>query len=299
MALKIKDLPDEELFTSGHTACGGCGGALAARIALKVFGKNTMMYNPACCLLVFSATYPLASWKIPFLHVAFENTAAVSAGMKAGLESLGKDSLVVGMAGDGGTADIGIQAISGAAERNDDIIYICYDNEAYMNTGVQRSGATPFGASTTTTPATKLVGGKREFKKDFPRIMIAHEVPYVATASVSHPMDLLAKLEKAKNTKGFRYIQIFAPCPTGWRMDSTKSIEIGKMAVESGMWYLYESEYGKPEKITYTPKKKIPVKDYLMAQGRFKHLSEEDIAILQKWVDERWEKYYGKKEEKK
>ncbi|MEW5759519.1 MAG: pyruvate synthase subunit PorB [Candidatus Thermoplasmatota archaeon] len=286
--MKIKDLPDEELFTSGHTACPGCGGAIAIRIAMKVYGKNSMVYNPACCLLVFSGTYPLLAWKVPYHHVLFENTAACATGMKRALNRLGKpDVFVLGIAGDGGTADIGMQALSGAAERNEDIIYIMYDNEAYMNTGIQRSGATPYGAITTTTPRGTEIAGKKEFKKDVPQIMIAHEIPYVATACVSYPADLLAKLEKSKNIKGCRFLQILSPCPTGWRFDPSKTIEIGKKAVESGMWTLYEYENGKI-KINRKPKF-IPVKEYLSAQGRFSHLTEEDIEKTQQWVKNKWE----------
>ena len=289
MSLKIKDLPEENLFTKGHTACPGCGGAIMAKIAMKVFGKNTCAYFPANCLLVFGGTYPLNAFKVPYLHVLFENSAVCAAGIKRALNKLGKEDVnVVAFAGDGGTADIGIQALSGAAERNEDIIYICYDNEAYMNTGIQRSGSTPFGAWTTTTPVGSKIAGKERFKKDVPRIMIAHDVPYVATASISYPLDLLKKLEKVKNMKGFRYLQIFAPCPTGWRLDPSKTIEIGKLAVESGMWTLYEFENGK---MTINKKPKmIPVREYLKPQGRFRHLTDEQIDILQELVKKKWER---------
>jgi len=291
--LTIKDLPIEELFTKGHTACAGCGGSMLARTAMKVFGKNTAVYSPACCLLVFGSTYPLSSWKVPYFHVAFENTAAVIAGMRAGFKAQGREGInVVGIAGDGGTADIGFQALSGAAERNDDTIYIMYDNEAYMNTGIQRSGSTPYGAWTTTTPVGTVRAGKREFKKDIPRLIADHEIPYLATASVGHPMDLLAKLEKAKNAKGFRYLQVFAPCPTGWKFDTALTVKMCKMAVDSGMWTLYEVENG-VERVTYKPKQKIPVNDYIKPQGRFKHMTEDKIKELQAWVDKRWARYYG------
>jgi len=288
LSLKIKDLPDEELFTCGHTACAGCGGATAVRIAMKVFGKNTAVYAPACCLLVFGGTYPWIAWKVPYLHVAFENTGACISGMKHGLKSIGKDDvLVVGFAGDGGTADIGLQSLSGAVERGEDVIYIMYDNEAYMNTGIQRSGSTPFGAWTTTTPVGKVKAGKEQFKKDIPSIIMAHDPAYLATCSISYPMDYLRKLEKAKNKKGFRFLQVSAPCPTGWKFPTEKTIEIGKMMVESGMWTLLEYEDGVVN-ITKTPKM-TPVKDYLMAQGRFKHMKEEEIARLQAWVNRKWE----------
>ena len=286
--MKLKEMPDEELFTRGHTACAGCGAAIAARNLIKVLGKDTVAVTPACCLLIFSATYPLIAWKIPYHHVAFENTAACATGMKRALKVRGKDNTtVMGIAGDGGTTDIGIQALSGAAERNEDILYVMYDNEAYMNTGIQRSGSTPFGAWTTTTPVGKVKAGKANFKKDMPQIMMAHNVPYVATASVGHIQDFINKFEKAKKIKGFRYIQVYTPCPTGWRHDTSKTIEICKLAVETGMWTLYECENGK---VTINRKPKmIPVSEYLKLQGRFRHMKEADIQKLQDWVTKKWQ----------
>jgi pyruvate/2-oxoacid:ferredoxin oxidoreductase beta subunit len=255
---------------------------------IKVLGKDTVAVTPACCLLIFSATYPLASWKIPYHHVAFENTAACATGIKRALKVRGKDdTTVMGIAGDGGTADIGIQALSGAAERNEDILYVMYDNEAYMNTGIQRSGSTPFGAWTTTTPVGKVKAGKANFKKDMPQIMMAHNVPYVATASVGHIQDFINKFEKAKKIKGFRYIQVYTPCPTGWRHDTSKTIEICKLAVDTGMWTLYESENGK---VTINRKPKMtPIQEYLKLQGRFRHMTEADIKKLQDWVTKKWQ----------
>jgi len=286
--MKLKEMPDEELFTRGHTACAGCGAATAARNLIKVLGKDTVVVSPACCLLIFSATYPLISWKVPYHHVAFENTAACATGMKRALKVRGKDeTTVMGIAGDGGTADIGIQALSGAAERNEDILYVMYDNEAYMNTGIQRSGSTPFGAWTTTTPVGKVKAGKTNFKKDMPQIMMAHNVPYVATASVGHIQDFINKFEKAKKIKGFRYIQVFTPCPTGWRHDTSKTIEVAKLAVDTGMWTLYECENGK---VTINRKPKgTPVAEYLKIQGRFRHMKEPDIQKLQDWVNKKWQ----------
>jgi pyruvate/2-oxoacid:ferredoxin oxidoreductase beta subunit len=285
--MKLKEMPDEELFTRGHTACAGCGAAIAARNLIKVLGKDTVAVTPACCLLIFSATYPLVAWKIPYHHVAFENTAACATGMKRALKIRGKDdTTVMGIAGDGGTADIGLQALSGAAERNEDILYVMYDNEAYMNTGIQRSGSTPFGAWTTTTPVGKVKAGKSNFKKDMPQIMMAHNVPYVATASVGHIQDFINKFEKAKKIKGFRFIQVYCPCPTGWRSDTAKTIELCKLAVDTGMWTLYESENGK---MTINRKPKMtPVSEYLKLQGRFRHMKEADIQKLQDWVTKKW-----------
>lgn len=285
--MSIKDLPDEELFVSGHTACAGCGASMLMRIIMKVFGRNTVVYVPANCVLVFAGTYPYSAWKVPYHHVAFENTAACISGIKRALKRKGKEDVtVLGIAGDGGTADIGIQALSGAAERNEDVIYIMYDNEAYMNTGIQRSGSTPFGAWTTTTPIGTKIKGKTEPKKDVARIMIAHGVPYVATASVGYPADLLRKLERAKSIKGFRFFQIYAPCPTGWRLDTSKTVEISKLAVETGIWTLMEAEYGK---ITINKKPKmVPVREYLKMQGRFRHFTDEDIERIQEMVNEKW-----------
>jgi len=287
MTIRMKDLTDEDLFTSGHTACPGCGGAIIAKNVMKVFGKNTIVYFPANCMLVFGGTYPHNAFKVPYLHVLFENSAVCAAGIRRALKRLGRDDVnVITFAGDGGTADIGIQALSGAAERNEDIVYICYDNEAYMNTGIQRSGATPFGAWTTTTPVGSVIAGKKEYKKNVPRIMIAHEVPYVATASISHPADLLRKLEKAKNMKGFRYLHILSPCPPGWRMEAELSVKAAKLAVDTGIWSLYEYENGK-FKINVKPKM-TPVEEYTKFQGRFKHMSPEEVEFLQKWIEEKW-----------
>ncbi|MEM2838768.1 MAG: pyruvate synthase subunit PorB [Thermoplasmata archaeon] len=287
--VRIKDLPDEPIMTPGHTACAGCAVATAIRNVMKVVGKNSIVYNPACCLMIFTAMYPSFGWKVPYHHVAFENSAACVTGVKRAYKQLGRDDIqVVAIAGDGGTADIGIQALSGAAERNEDILYIMYDNEAYMNTGIQRSGCTPKGAWTTTTPVGKVKAGKTEHKKDMPMIMLAHNVPYVATASVGYMQDLLNKVEKATKIKGFRYIQIFTPCPTGWRSDTAKSIELAKQAVDCGMFTLFEAEYGR---LTITKKPKMtPVKDYLMAQGRFRHLKDEQIEEIQRWVNDKWKR---------
>jgi pyruvate/2-oxoacid:ferredoxin oxidoreductase beta subunit len=292
MSLNIKDLPEEHLFTPGHTACPGCASPIVVRNLMKVFGKDTIIYAPACCLLVFGGTYPYIAWKVPYLHEAFENTGACISGVKRAVKKLGRQSLVVGVAGDGGTYDIGIQALSGAAERNEDVIYVCYDNEAYMNTGIQRSGSTPYGAATTTTPIGSVIPGKMHHKKNMAEIMRAHEVPYMATASVGYPKDFLRKAEKARDTDGFRYLHVFAPCPTGWRHDPALTIEMARKAVESGMWTLYEAEYGEITNV-YTPKKKIPVKDYVRGQGRFRHFTEAMVDELQRYADRKWKHMYG------
>ncbi|MCD6480844.1 MAG: pyruvate synthase subunit beta [Thermoplasmata archaeon] len=293
--MNIKDLPeDENYFTPGHTACAGCAAPIIVRNMMKIFGKDTIVYTPANCLLVFGGTYPYLSWKVPYLHEAFENTGSCIAGVSRAYKKKGKKVTVVGFAGDGGTYDIGIQALSGAAERNEDAIYVCYDNEAYMNTGIQRSGSTPYGASTTTTPAGKKIPGKLEHKKDMAEIMRAHQIPYVATMSIAHPKDFLEKTKKAKETEGFRYLHVLSPCPTGWRADPAKTVELARKAVDCGMWTLYEAEYGEITNI-YKPKKKIPVEEYIRGQGRFRHFTPEMVEELQRWVDEKWERLYGEK----
>lgn len=288
----IKELPKEEYLLKGHAACAGCGPSIAIRLLFKALGNQVIMVVPACCTTVIQGPYPYTSFAVPLQNILFESTAAAASGIVAALHQRKiEDLTVVGWAGDGGTVDIGIQALSGAAERGTDFIYICYDNEAYGNTGMQRSGATPYGAWTTTTTA-----GKKERKKDMPLIMAAHRIPYVATACPSYPIDFVNKLRKAKETKGTKYIHILAPCPTGWRYDTSKTVEMGRLAVQTGLWALYEIEYGKfklnppSDRLTDKTKRK-PVKDYLTLQGRFRQLSEEDIEKTQKWVDEDWIRY--------
>ncbi len=287
----VKDVSDDEFFAPGHRACAGCGGTIAIRLALKVSGKNTIVTEATGCMEVVSSPYPETSWRVPWIHVAFENAAAVASGVEAALLALGKKegTNVIAFGGDGGTVDIGLQALSGAMERGHDLTYICYDNEAYMNTGVQRSGATPYGASTTTSPAGKLSFGENRQKKDMPRIVAAHGVPYVAVASVSFPLDYMEKVKKAINIKGPSYIHVLAPCTPGWGIPSEKSIEIARLAVDTGLWALYEIENG-VEKVTYEPTDRKPVIDYLKTQKRFRHLKEDTIAQIQKTVDERYEK---------
>ncbi len=285
--LTVKTLTDEDFFVSGHTACPGCGAAVLARIAMKVLGPDTVVYLPANCMLVFSSTYPQNAFRVPYHHVLFENSAVCAAAISRALRRRGyEDTNVIAFAGDGGTADIGLQALSGAAERNEDILYLCYDNEAYMNTGIQRSGATPFGAWTTTTPVGDVQRGKREFKKDVPQIVAAHGVPYVATASIGFPNDLLSKLQRAKETLGFRYLQVFAPCPTGWRTGSEETVQLAKLAVDTGLWPLYEVIEGKM-KINRRPRF-TPLREYLELQGRFKHMTAEEMSTLDDGLQRRW-----------
>jgi len=282
-------VPAEENVAPGHMGCPGCGACLALRLALKALGKRTIMCVPACCWAVMPGVFPYSCIKVPMLYHAFEVTGAAISGVEAALKALGKEGInVVGWAGDGGTFDIGIQAISGAAERGHNVIYICYDNEAYMNTGIQRSSATPVGAWTTTTQVGPAGDWKKAPKKNMPEIMVAHGIPYVAVANVAWPEDFIKKIQKAKSIKGFKYIQVYAPCPTGWKSDPSKGIEIARMAVKSRIYPIYEVENGRYT-ISKTFEEKLPVKEYLMAQGRFRHLPPEVIEQIQKDVDRQWE----------
>lgn len=283
-------IPDEELFAPGHRACAGCGEALAIRYVLKALGKNVIVSSPTGCMEVISTPYPETAWRVPWIHVAFENAAAVASGIARGLKVLGKKNVKsVVIAGDGGTVDIGLQALSGAFERYENILYICTVNEAYMNTGIQRSGATPFGAWTTTTPVGKVKRGEDRPPKNMVAIMVAHGSPYVATASVAYPYDLVKKVRKAASIEGPTYIHVHTPCGPGWRIDSSKTIEVARLAVLTGMWNLYEVENG-VLKLTFRPPKRRPVAEYLKMQGRFRHLTDEEIARIQQMVDEECKK---------
>ncbi len=284
-------LPPEEILSSGHYACPGCGGTLTMRYVLKALGRKTVLTIPACCWTVIDGPVPYSAAGVPVFHTAFETAASVSSGIKAGLEMQGDhDTSVVAFAGDGGTFDIGLQALSGAAERNDDFIYVCYDNEAYMNTGIQRSSATPLGAWTTTTPKETPKG---ERKKNIVDILAAHRIPYIATASVAYPDDLIAKVQKAKEIHGMRFIHVFSPCPPGWKFEPEDSIKISRLAIESRVFPLLEIFDGVDFKLTHEPSG-IPVCDYLKTQGRFRHLKEKNIEAMQKNVDEEWERLMAK-----
>jgi len=288
----IKELSKEEYLLRGHTACAGCGAAIGLRLLFKALGNKVILVVPACCSSVIPGPYPYTSFAVPVQNIIFEATGATASGVVAALRKRGvKDVTVVGWAGDGGTFDIGIQALSGAAERETDFIYICYDNEAYGNTGIQRSGATPYGAWTTTTPT-----GKKERKKNMPWIMAAHRIPYIATACPSYPLDFIKKLRKAKEIRGTKFIHLLSPCPTGWRYDTSKTVEIGRLAVQTGMWTLFEIEYGKfrlnsPSSRLVDKTRRKPVREYLKLQGRFRNLTEEGIEKIQEWIDEDWERY--------
>jgi len=279
------EISEKEFLAPGHRACAGCGATIGVRLALKVLGENTVAVSATGCLEVITTPYPETAWEIPWMHVAFENAAAVASGVEAALKSQGKtDTTVVVFGGDGGTADIGLQALSGAMERGHNLIYICYDNEAYMNTGIQRSGATPFGASTTTSPHGKESFGEDRPKKNMPMIMAAHGVPYVATASISYPEDFMKKVKKAAEVEGPAYIHLQQPCTTGWGYNPAKTIELGRLAVETGSWILYEIEEGE-FRVTYRPIQRKLVNEYLNAQKRFKHLTDQEKEMIQSHVD--------------
>jgi pyruvate ferredoxin oxidoreductase beta subunit/2-oxoisovalerate ferredoxin oxidoreductase beta subunit len=279
-------LPVEEYAGSGHLACQGCGAVLAMRYVLKALGPRTVLCIPACCWAVIDGPFPHSSLSVPIYHCAFEAAASTATGVKAGLEMVGDDkTTVVAWAGDGGTFDIGLQALSGAAERNDDILYVCYDNEAYMNTGIQRSSATPYGAWTTTTPVKFF---KNQPKKDINAIMAAHRIPYQATASISYPEDLFKKAKKAKGVKGTRFLHIYAPCPTGWKSRPEDAVKLGRMVIQNCIFPLYEIEYGEKYTLNIKVKDKKPINDYLKLQGRFRHLKPDDIQIMQEEVDRNW-----------
>ncbi len=289
-------LPVEENFASGHRACIGCGEVLALRLICKALGRDVIIANATGCMEIVSSQIPYTNWEVPWIHTLFENTSAVASGIESGIKVLqrkGKgpkrEVTVVGMGGDGATADIGIQALSGAMERYHKFIYVCFDNEAYMNTGVQRSSATPFGASTTTSPPGKVKTGQATWKKDMVAIAAAHNIPYVATVNPSFPLDLIKKIQKAKQVDGPAYIHAYSPCPTGWKTGTEVSIKLGRLAVTTGVFPLYEIENGryilKPE----LPKLR-PVKDYIKGQGRFKHLTDDLIEQIQTRVTLEYEK---------
>jgi pyruvate/2-oxoacid:ferredoxin oxidoreductase beta subunit len=285
------DTPDQEYMYSGHVGCPGCGAAIAMRFALKALGEKTIMVLPACCWSIIAGAHPQSTLKIPVIHSAFETGGAVASGVRAALDMKGDtETTVVTWAGDGGTFDIGFQALSGAVERNEDFIYMCYDNEAYMNTGVQRSSSTPYGAWTTTTPGKEW---KKMRKKNIVEALVAHRIPYAATANIAFPEDLVHKVQKAKGMKGSRFIHIYASCPTGWRIPSEMSVKIARMAVQTNIFPLYEVEDGIKYTINYKPKEYL-VKEYFKLQGRFRHLTDTDLDQIQEMVNEDWERLLRK-----
>lgn len=287
-------VPKVEGFAPGHRACIGCGEALAVRLATKAAGENIIVANATGCMEVVSSQLPATAWRMPWIHTLFENTAAVASGVESALKVMerkgkipARGTKVIAMGGDGGTSDIGLQALSGALERYHDLVYICFDNEAYMNTGIQRSSATPFGASTTTSPAGKKSTGQRTWKKNMPAIAVAHNIPYVATASPSYPFDMMDKVKKGVAVNGPAYIHVLSVCPTGWRSAPDLSVRLGRLAVETGVFPLYEVEDGK-YRLTMDISPLRPIQDYLSTQGRFRHLTEDMVKEIQGRVNKEY-----------
>lgn len=288
----IKQLPQEEYLLPGTSSCMGCGAALSLRLAMRILGKRTILIIPANCSSIIQGSYPKTTLRVPALNVAFASSAAVASGVLAALKVRNIEEVnVVVWAGDGGTADIGLAALSSAAHRQDSMLYICYDNEGYMNTGVQESGATPYGALTANSPA-----GKKLFKKDMPLIMKAHNIPYIATANISYAQDFVQKLQKALTYTGFKYIHLYSPCPPGSRTPADETIHIGRLAVETGVWALFEIENGRfhltgPSASLISKEKRKPIEDFLKIQERYKLMTDEDIRVFKDWIDDLWKKY--------
>ncbi len=290
----------EDRLAPGHRLCAGCGASIIVRQMLAAIDEPVVIANATGCLEVATTIYPYTAWRVPWIHNAFENAASTISGVEAAYRSLvrqGKipeqDVKFIAFGGDGGTYDIGLQALSGAAERGHQFLYVCYDNGAYMNTGIQRSSATPYGANTTTSPAGKVIPGKRQFRKDLTAIMAAHGIPYVAQAAPSQWKDLMEKTRKAVNSGGPAFMNVLSSCNRGWRHPTDETVEITQLAVDTCFWPLYEVENG-VWKLNYKPKEKLPVEEWLKRQGRFRHLFKPEnrhmIDELQAEVDRRWER---------
>ncbi len=291
MTVNAVNLPEKEYVLPGNRLCPGCALSLAYRHILKALDGQVVVTVPASCLTVLHGMYPVTAVTVPCVNTPFATTGASASGLVAGLKALGrKDLTVLAIAGDGGTHDIGIQALSGAAERQTDFIYICYDNEGYMNTGNQRSGSTPLGAISGTTP----ILGKQQNQKNITAIMESHNIPYIATANASYPLDLYEKVKKAKSIQGTKFMHVFTPCPPGWRFPFSDTIRIGQLAVETGWVILYEIEGGNfrltsaSESIARRGNLK-PLREYLSQQGRFKNITADQINELQDLVNARWQ----------
>jgi len=294
----LKELPAEEPLSPGHRLCPGCGASIVVREVLLAAPKDTIVAEATGCLEVSTALYPYSAWNRPWIHSAFENAAAVASGIDSGFKALArrgeaKEHPIIVFGGDGGTYDIGFQALSGAIERGHKFLYVCYDNEAYMNTGIQRSGGTPLGAWTTTTQVGSVRAGKQETKKDLVSIVVAHHVPYAATASISHWRDLMTKVRKALSKDGPTFLHVIAPCTRGWRFDSEKTVRMARLAVETRLFPLYEVEGG-VYKITFPVASPKPVEEYLKLQGRFSHLFQPqnatELESVKKGVEENYKR---------
>ncbi len=296
--MALKDLPKEEYVLQGNASCPGCPITVALRTVLKALGKDTIVTVPASCSAVIESLYPKTSFGVPTMNIAFEAAAAGASGVEASMKAQGRDDVtVLAWAGDGGSYDIGLQALSGALERGTDFLYVCYNNQMYSNTGIQRSGATPYGAWTTTTWK-----GKKEQQKNLAEIAMAHEIPYIATASIASPEDLYRKTLKAKDIRGPKYMEILCPCPPGWRFDMSKTVTMARLAIETGMWLLYEYEDGS---LSFNPPSKQivegerdakPIEEWLRLQGRFRNLTDSDVDKIKEAMRKRWA-FYRKKAE--
>ncbi len=289
--MEFSKINNVEYMNQGHLGCPGCGATMSMRHALKVLGDNTVVIIPACCWSIIAGGLPMTALQVPLMHVPFAVAAACASGVSEAFKYKGRDDVtVMAWAGDGGTFDIGLQALSGAAERKDDFIYVCYDNEAYMNTGIQKSSATPPGAWTTTTPTGKEIDFE---KKDIFQIVSAHNPSYIATASIAYPDDFYKKFEKAKNMKGFRFIHLFSSCSPGWKIESSDSLKVMRKAVESGFFILMEKEQDKNIEVTYKPEKIVPITEYLKLQGRYRNLlkNETKLQLIQERINKRLEKF--------
>ncbi|MDD5651247.1 MAG: thiamine pyrophosphate-dependent enzyme [Candidatus Nanoarchaeia archaeon] len=293
--MNFKELATKEpRFVSGHRACAGCGFPQIVRTILASTDKKVIVANATGCLEVVSTIYPFSSWKVPYIHSAFENASSTMSGVLAAYKSLKKKRIIkedikfLVMMGDGGCTDIGLQALSGSLERGDDVVFVQYDNEAYQNTGVQRSGATSMFTNTSTTPIGKVHRGKEEMKKEIIKIVAAHNIPYIAQASIGYLEDLSEKAKKAFETKGPCFINVIQPCVPGWKIDSSLTMKVARLAVETGAWPLFEIENNK-FKLNYNLEKLKPVKEYLELQGRFKHLTNDEINRIQEIINKEWE----------
>ena len=299
--LTLKELARRpERLAPGHRLCAGCGASIIVRQVLAAIDEPVVVCNATGCLEAMTTIYPYTAWRVPWIHNAFENAASTISGVEAAYRSLVRQGKIpeqnvkfLAFGGDGGTYDIGIQALSGAVERGHQFLYICYDNGAYMNTGTQRSSATPFGAHTTTSPAGKVIAGKQQFRKDMTGIMAAHDIPYVAQAAPSRWRDLVRKTRKAVSCGGPAFMNVLSSCNRGWRHGTDEAIEITQLAVDTCYWPVYEVENGE-WRLTYKPKEKRPVEEWLKRQGRFRHVfrpqNRHMIDELQAEVDRRWER---------
>lgn len=297
---KLKDLVNKpEVLSPGHRLCAGCGASIAVRQILSASDDPVVVACATGCLEVATTIYPYTSWRSPFIHNAFENAAATISGVETMYQSLRKQGKIdkeikfIAFGGDGGTYDIGLQSLSGALERGHNFVYVCYDNEAYMNTGIQRSSATPRGAWTTTTPIGEVIPGKTQYRKDLTGIIAAHNIPYAAQASIWRWNDLIDKAHKAFYTKGPAFLNVLSPCHRGWRFPLEDTIKISKLAVQTNFWPLYEVENGK-YKLNYKPKERLPITEWMKPQGRYKHLltpeNESIVEEIQQEVDDNWER---------